>query len=130
MDPGTNSGIANQFVRTCKAVDVANGRQNGHRDHHADPRQLHEANGIPTPCFSQALFSQLLVDFRFVFLDLLQQGNFLTDLQLLQRRDLLLPSPPFPAKQALFRQHQIVAVQQTLQPIAKHGTAFHQSLAV
>ena len=94
------------------------------------PGQLHDLHSLLAPGFSQALLSQFLIDFHFVVLNLLQHGKFLADLEFLQCTDLFLLGPPFLAKQPLFRQHQIVAVKQTLQPIANHSTGLHQALTV
>jgi len=72
---------------------------------------------------------QFCIHFCFVFVHLLQHGQFLPDLYLLQRADLLC-FPPFFVRQLIFRQDQVVAVDQALQPISDHGAHLDQPVAI
>ena len=67
-----------------------------------------------TPSVSKALSSQFRIQFRFVFLDLLQQAKFLLDLELFHRTDSRLLLPPALVRYASVGQQQVTFVQQAL----------------
>jgi hypothetical protein len=99
----TDPGITHQLLGAFKPRNIANGSQHRHRDDKTHTGQLHDLQSLFAPQSTRALALELFIHRFLELLDLLQQSQFLTDLHLLQCRNVFLLIPPGLIQQPFLR---------------------------
>ena len=81
VNASSQTRVADQLLRMLKAGNIADGCQNGHREHHAEARDLHQEDHLRGPRLAIAQAGQFLMNCFFVRTEMLQDDQVLFDLK-------------------------------------------------
>lgn len=123
VDARAESRVANQLLGGGKARDVADCREDRHRDDDAEPRQLHQVRHLLRPRRDHTQAIQFIVHLGNLGFEMVERREVLANPQFFRGRHLQ-PEPP----RAIFRcgekfalgWREIVAVNHAVEPIARH----------